>query len=147
MCSDTYVLLFLLHYFQMIRSTAISKTTEREYILLKIHENLTPDFYKAPFGFYALICLMLSNKEISWLFKKVVLGYLCDSTKRSIASVNQSFKVTYVSQNSWIHRNYHQPVKHFKKKFFEYITLPFSGNHLSSFAIVAGSRRLLLEMV
>ena len=33
---------------------------------------------------------MWSNRDISWLFKKVVLECLCDSTKWSIAGVNQS---------------------------------------------------------
>ena len=52
MCSDTDVLLLLLHYFQMISSSAIFKTTKYEY--MKTHENLTPDICKALLGFHAL---------------------------------------------------------------------------------------------
>ena len=43
MCSDTDVLVLLLHYFEMTSSSTIFKTTEPKYILRKTHENLTPD--------------------------------------------------------------------------------------------------------
>ena len=42
-CSDTDVLVLLLHYFEMRSSSTIFKTTEPEYILRKTHENLTLD--------------------------------------------------------------------------------------------------------
>ena len=56
----------LLHYFEMISSSTIFKTTEHEYILQKIHEYLTPYIRKALLGFYAI----WSNSEISWFLKK-----------------------------------------------------------------------------
>ena len=55
MCSDTDVLLLLLHYFEMISSMTIFKATEHTCILRKTHENLTPDIIsKALLGFHAL---------------------------------------------------------------------------------------------
>ena len=54
MCYDTDVLLLLLHYFEMISSSAIFKTTEHEYILRKTHKNLTPDICKALLGIHVL---------------------------------------------------------------------------------------------
>ena len=54
MCSDIDVLILLLHYFEMMSSSTIFKTTEHEYILPNIHENLTPNVCKAPLGFYTL---------------------------------------------------------------------------------------------
>ena len=51
MCSGTDVLLPLLHYFEMISISTIFKTMKHEYILHKIHKNLTPGICKALLGF------------------------------------------------------------------------------------------------
>ena len=40
-CSDTDILLILLHYFDNLTSSTIFKTTEHEYILRTIHEHLS----------------------------------------------------------------------------------------------------------
>ena len=53
-CSDTDVLLILLHYFDNLTSSTISKTTEHEYILRTIHEHLRPNNCKELLGFHAI---------------------------------------------------------------------------------------------
>ena len=60
---DTDVLLLLFHYFEMITSSTVFKTTEPEYLLRKIHKNLTPDVCKARLGFHAL-----SGCDQTWKF-------------------------------------------------------------------------------
>ena len=52
-CSDTDVLLILLHYFEEIPSTTVFKTTEHCYVLKKIVEKLTYKMQKALLGFHA----------------------------------------------------------------------------------------------
>ena len=54
MCSDTDVFVLLLRYFEMISTSTILKTTEHEYILRRVHENLTPDICKALSSFNTL---------------------------------------------------------------------------------------------
>ena len=53
-CSDTDVLLILLHYFDNLASITIFKTAEHEYILRTIHEHLRPNNCKALLGFHAI---------------------------------------------------------------------------------------------
>ena len=54
LCSDTDVLLILLHYFEKISSSTIFETADHKYILHQIYENLGPVFCKALLGFHAL---------------------------------------------------------------------------------------------
>ena len=53
-CSDTDVLLILLHYFDKLSSRTIFKTINREFELRKIYENLDPSVCKALLGFHAI---------------------------------------------------------------------------------------------
>ena len=100
MCSDTDILLLLLHYFKMISSSTIFKTTAHEYILRKTHENLTPDICKVLLGFHALSgCDQTRkypgySKQSRWdIFVTVpnevleALTNLCSSDKRSVAGI------------------------------------------------------------
>ena len=52
-CSDTDVLLILLHYFDKLSSSTIFKTN-REFVLRKIYENLAWSVCKALLGFHAI---------------------------------------------------------------------------------------------
>ena len=49
-CSDTVVLLILLHYFDKLSSSTIFKTINREFVLRKIYENLAPSVFHAISG-------------------------------------------------------------------------------------------------
>ena len=51
-CSDTDVLLILLHYFEQLPSTTVFKTTEHRYNLRQIFENFTSRVCKALLGFH-----------------------------------------------------------------------------------------------
>ncbi|XP_066919527.1 uncharacterized protein [Clytia hemisphaerica] len=54
LCSDTDVLLILLHYFDRISSTTIFKTINKEFVLREIHERLSPEICKGLLGFHAM---------------------------------------------------------------------------------------------
>ena len=95
MCSDTDVLLLLLHYFERISTSTIFKTTEHEYTLRKTHENLTPDICKALHGFHALSGCDQTVKYPGFS-QKIVLWYLCESIKWIIRVVNQSGFIRHV---------------------------------------------------
>lgn len=85
MCSDTYVLFHLLRYFEMISSSTIFKTT---YANASYQDNLkTPDICKST-PWFSWPKWVQSNREISCLFKKVVLGCLCDSNNRNQVLTN-----------------------------------------------------------
>ena len=142
----------------------------------KRHENLTTDIIcTALLGFHAISGCNETGKFPGYS-KKFVLECLCDSNKWSIAGVNQSGSIRHAFRSRWeIIRAFfrtvilqtqdlskHPPSGSFKmahvsqtavgfteiitKKFFEYITPFVSANILSSFAIVARSRRLWLEV-
>ena len=53
-CSDTGILLILLHYFDKLSSSMIFKTINREFVLRKIYENLAPSVCKALLGFHTI---------------------------------------------------------------------------------------------
>ena len=53
-CSDTDVLLILLHYFDKLSSSTIFKTINRELVLRKIYENLARSVCKALLGFHPI---------------------------------------------------------------------------------------------
>ena len=53
-CSDTDVLLILLHYFDKLSSSTIFRTINREFVLRPIYENLAPSVCKALLGFDAI---------------------------------------------------------------------------------------------
>ena len=50
-CSDSNVLLILLHYFDKLSSSTIFKTINREFVLREIYENLVPSVCKTLLGF------------------------------------------------------------------------------------------------
>ncbi|XP_066928378.1 uncharacterized protein [Clytia hemisphaerica] len=54
LCSDTDVLLILLHYFDRISSTTIFKTINKEFVLREIHDRLSPEICKGLLGFHAM---------------------------------------------------------------------------------------------
>ena len=53
-CSDTSILLILLHYFDKLSSSMIFETINREFVLRKIYENLAPSVCKALLGFHTI---------------------------------------------------------------------------------------------
>ena len=54
LCSDTDVLLILLHYFDRLSSTTVFKTINREFHIRKIHDKLSADLCNGLLGFHAL---------------------------------------------------------------------------------------------
>ena len=54
LCSDTDVLLILLHYFESLCTSTIFKTVNREFVLRKIHCQLSLNVCKALLGFHAI---------------------------------------------------------------------------------------------
>lgn len=53
-CSDTNVLVILLNYFKLLRSTTVFKTTEHRYIVRSIFKRFTPRVCKTLVGFHAM---------------------------------------------------------------------------------------------
>ena len=79
MCSDTDVLLLLLHYFERISSSTIFRQLSMNTPYAR-HENLIPDIRKSLLGFHVLSGCDQKRKYPGYS-KKIVLGYICDSTK------------------------------------------------------------------
>ena len=54
LCSDSEVLLIMLHLFEMISSSTNFKTTDHKYFLRNTYESLTPDICETLLGFHDL---------------------------------------------------------------------------------------------
>ena len=85
-CSDTVVLLILLHYFDKLSSSTIFKTINREFVLRKIYENLAPSVFKALLGFHAISGCDQTGR-FSYFSKTSLLEDIFELTKQCIGRI------------------------------------------------------------
>ena len=72
-CSDTDVLLILIHYYEQLTSSIVFKTTVHSYFVREIYENLSPSIRHTLR--ISHLYWMRSNRKIFWFWKTIVLDH------------------------------------------------------------------------
>ena len=72
-CTDTDVLLILIHYYEQLTSSIVFKTTVHSYFVREIYENLSPSIRHTLR--ISHLYWMRSNRKIFWFWKTIVLDH------------------------------------------------------------------------
>ena len=119
-CSDTDVLLILIHYYEQLTTSIVFKTTVHSYFVGEIYENLSPSIRHALLGFYAFTgcdqtgkfsgfgkpscwtTLMNSSKKVLDAFQELGLP---NDPNSSLLDALEHFVVQLYCQNKIPHTN------------------------------------------